>query len=110
MSDQAASVVSIFSRVDQAAMLERLAESPLEDAEIGFLTDRDAAGKREVSPSLLAGIHVFAGLDPSTDDSPGPSPEQAVQDPESPATLEADEGSRASFILFGPSGQSASSA
>ncbi|MDO9485672.1 MAG: hypothetical protein Q7K25_06395 [Actinomycetota bacterium] len=107
MSERVVPVVSIFNAVDQAAMLDRLAESPLEDAEVGFLTDRDASGMPQVSQSLLAGIRIFAGLPHDDADDSEPIQVQSAREHVTP-TVVASPGSRASFILFGPGGQHAS--
>ena len=107
--------VSRFQGVDQALMFERIAESPLDDAEVGFLSDRDSHGTLERSPSLLAGIEIFAGREVGTracaDD--GPRPAQDAEAPRHDPPVRASDGradSRASFILFGPGGAAASSA
>lgn len=92
---------SIFSRVDQAGMIDRLEHSPLDDDEVGYLSDLDDAGHRQVAPSLMDGIRIFSGEPvqhsdeaaavsavPSAD-APGPDEAPAAQD----------------FILFGPAGR-----
>lgn len=107
MSDGSAPAVSIFHAVDQAAMFERIAESPREDAEVGFLSDRDAEGNREFAPSLLDGIRIFSGTSTSADESHSTVAAQPV-DPQ-PDAPKANAASPASFILFGPGGQGASS-
>ncbi|MDP2013714.1 MAG: hypothetical protein Q8L05_05760 [Actinomycetota bacterium] len=109
MSERPDVVVSMFSRVDQAVMRIRLEESPLEDAEVGFLSDRDATGQPEVSDSLLAGIRIFAGVD-DTHDKDQTALEAQGADADSPQEFVADEGTRENFILFGPAGKTASSA
>lgn len=109
MNERGIDVVSIFNGVDQAAMLDRLAESPLEDAEIGFLSDCDETGRREVSESLLVGIRIFAGLGLNPDSDTEPLPEQAGAEVDQPHTADDGKRSRASFILFGPAGQAVSS-
>lgn len=109
MTERPGVVVSIFSKVDQTVMRNRLAESPLEDAEVGFLTDRDASGQREVCDSLLAGIRIFAGVDERAD-TEQPAPEPSTVDAEAPFARVSPENSRESFILFGPGGKTAGSA
>ncbi len=104
MSEWTAPVVSIFNGVDQAAMLERLAESPLDDAEVGFLSDKDATGQSEVSKPLLAGIRIFAGLSLDSDEGQDLLAQSPTQEAEPPDAFKVDEGSRESFILFGPAG------
>ncbi len=110
MTEGAASVVSIFHRVDQAAMLERIAESPLEDAEVGFLNDRDPSGQPEHSPSLDAGIRIFSGRDVDDVDRPQPAAHDDVDAEPGPDAHQDGAVSRASFILFGPGGPAARSA
>ncbi len=91
-------------------MLERIAESPLEDAEVGFLSDRDPSGEPEHSPSLDAGIRIFSGRDVDDADRLQPAPNPAVDDREDSDAGQDGAASRASFILFGPGGPTARSA
>ena len=107
MNELAPSVGSIFSSVDQAIMLERIADSPLEDAEVGFLSDRNASGERLISESLLAGIRIFSGHAPEQDEPESPAADRAPHESTDMAPSAAD--SLAAFILFGPAGHGSDS-
>lgn len=102
MSERPYDRPSIFSRVDQAGMLDRLAHSPLDDAAVGYLSDRDDAGGMQVAPALMDGIRIFAG-------EPAPVQLRAVpapaEDADDATVAGGPQASADDFILFGPAGQ-----
>jgi hypothetical protein len=92
---------SIFSRVDQAGMIERLEHSPRDDDEIGFLSDRDDSGQRQVAPSLMDGIRIFSGEPPLATHDAADTHSTAV-----PERTDTDAAPNVhDFILFGPAGR-----
>lgn len=99
MSERPYDRPSIFSRVDQAGMLDRLAHSPRDDAAVGYLSDRDDAGGMQVAPALMDGIRIFAGEAAHVQLHAVPAASQAAAGTDAP-TAPVDD-----FILFGPAGQ-----
>jgi len=106
---------SVFGKVDQESIIERLANAPDDDPD----TMVDYERKPNANPAILAGIHAFAD---ETDDPTEATPELTLR-PEAPDSaahlgrrstpahvvdyrgpLINDVSARRSFILHGPSG------
>ncbi|MDO8732061.1 MAG: hypothetical protein Q7L55_05745 [Actinomycetota bacterium] len=102
---------SVFGKVDQTEMADRLTHSPIDDADIGLLSDRDEHGDLQVSQALIEGIRIFSGETGSPTGAAGLEAEDQQESPVSAEELSdsvfrVEQEHKRAFLLYGPAGLS----